>query len=612
VLTLVVSALYGCVATSPPASAQGSAVIPTSSSPGTSTTTINNYQEVTFPANDDGTWPCGGSGNAPPSCPGPDGETGPTAYPMGFNIDFFGTEYHSVYTNNNGNLTFGAPLPTFTPMDLTSFDNPIVAPFFADVDTRSAGSALVNFGTGTLDGQKVFVVNWPGVGCFNENSTVLDNFQAILIDRPDRGTGALGDDFDMEFNYDSIQWDTGEASGGDVSCQNGPAGNTAYVGYSNGTTTAGDSYTLPGSGVPQTFLDSSTTTALIYNDLNSTTLGRYLFTVNAGQPTAPTTLSTSLSGGGQSGSSISVPAGTAVTDSATLAGANASSATGSVTYNVYSDSACTTLVNGGTAEPITTAGTLPGSASVTLATPGVYYWQVVYSGDATNDGSISGCSPGGSGNEVETVTPVAATAPGKDTLVDAYNAHGTVSATLTTTVANDLLVAFVAGCGPSTGGQTATVTSHGLTWRLVGRVNAQDGTSEVWEVRASGVVSGLQVTATLTKTGYPVFLTAVAFTNATGIGHVGHGSAGTGVPSATLTTSASPSWVWGVGNDPLQHTARKVPSGQTLQSQKLASTLDTFWVQSLNNENLPIGSTAKINDTGPKYDPWNLMLVEIL
>ena len=76
--------------------------------------------------------------------------------------------------------------------------------------------------------------------------------------------------------------------------------------------------------------------------------------------TQPTTTATSLSGGGQSGASISVPANTAVTDTATLSGANASTATGTVTYDVYSDPKCSTLApgGGGTAEPITTAGLL--------------------------------------------------------------------------------------------------------------------------------------------------------------------------------------------------------------------------------------------------------------
>src|SRR5580658_4261808 len=67
-----------------------------------------------------------------------------------------------------------------------------------------------------------------------------------------------------------------------------------------------------------------------------------------------TTLSTSLTGDGQSASSISVPAGTAVTDSATLSGANASSATGTVTYDVFSDAACSDAVSSGSPEEITT------------------------------------------------------------------------------------------------------------------------------------------------------------------------------------------------------------------------------------------------------------------
>jgi hypothetical protein len=387
--------------TAPAASAAANAVIPTSTSPGTSASVINNYVPVSFPANDDGTWPCGGAGNASPPCPGPNGELGPTTVPIGFNIDFFGTEFSSAYVNNNGNITFSAPLPQYTPSDLTTFGSPIIAPFFADVDTRGPGSVLVNFGTGTLNGQKVFVVNWPGVGCFDSISSVLNNFQLILIDRSDRGTGVFGDDFDMEFNYNSVQWDTGTASTGDTSCQNASvAGDSAFVGYGNGTTTAGDSFDLPGSGIDNSFLDPNTTTGLINDDLNSSTLGRYIFTVNNGQPTQPTSLATALSGAGQTGTTISVPPNTAATDTATLTGTDAATATGTVTYNVYSDSGCTAVLNSGTPETITTPGTLPPSAPLTLS-PGTYYWQAVYSGDNTNNGSNSPCGITG---EVETVT----------------------------------------------------------------------------------------------------------------------------------------------------------------------------------------------------------------
>ena len=51
-----------------------------------------------------------------------------------------------------------------------------------------------------------------------------------------------------------------------------------------------------------------------------------------------------------------MPESTAVSDTATLSGANASTATGTVTYSVYSNSGCATAVGTGTAQNITTAG----------------------------------------------------------------------------------------------------------------------------------------------------------------------------------------------------------------------------------------------------------------
>jgi hypothetical protein len=81
-----------------------------------------------------------------------------------------------------------------------------------------------------------------------------------------------------------------------------------------------------------------------------------------------------------------------------VSGTNASEATGTVTYNVYSDSKCSDLVSGGSAEPITTSGTLPASAPVTLDNAGTYYWQASYSGDTYNSSSTSSC-----GSETETV-----------------------------------------------------------------------------------------------------------------------------------------------------------------------------------------------------------------
>ena len=422
-----------------PAAAAANAVVPDSA--------ISGFTPSQFAGNDDGTYPCGGSGHEASSCTG--SETGPTAVPLGFNIDFFGTEYSGAYVNNNGNVTFDNPLSTYTPFGLEGTSSVIIAPFFSDVDTTVGNTA--ELGTGTLDGHKVFVVNWPGVGCFSGNDTVTDDFQMILIDRSDRATGPLGDDFDIEFNYNSIQWDAGEASGGNSSCTGAPDASSAAVGYSNGTTTPGDSFELPGSQTSGALLDSNTTTGLVNNDLNSTVLGRYLFSVQSGQPSsaAPTSLSTSQSGGGQTGTDITVPSGTAVTDTATLTGANAGSATGTVTYTVFSDPECTTSVDGGTPVTITTPGTLPPSSPVTLSA-GTYYWQAAYSGDSTNASSTSTC---GSTGEVTTV----GTSTASTTLHTSLSGGGKSGASITvppSTAVTDTATLT----GTNAGSATGTVT----------------------------------------------------------------------------------------------------------------------------------------------------------
>ena len=92
-------------------------------------------------------------------------------------------------------------------------------------------------------------MNWIDAGYFNQETDKLNTFQLVLIDREDIAAG----DFDMEFNYGKIQWEAGDASGGeDGLCTNASgliAGCTsAAVGYSNGTGTAGTYFQLPGSG----------------------------------------------------------------------------------------------------------------------------------------------------------------------------------------------------------------------------------------------------------------------------------------------------------------------------------------------------------------------------
>ncbi|HEX6901892.1 MAG TPA: nidogen-like domain-containing protein [Thermoanaerobaculia bacterium] len=205
--------------------------------------------------------------------PNDDGSVGPV--PIGSTLNFFGASYSSLFVNNNGNVTFDAPLGTFTPFDLTTTGRVIIAPFFADVDTREGNVAT--YGTGTVDGRPAFGVSWPGVGCYALNTRVLNFFQVLLIDRSDIAPG----DFDIELNYDSIEWETGQASGGDVVCQ---GGTSARAGFSNGSGAPGTFFELAGSGILGAFLDSNLDTGLIHNSLNSLQPGRYVFPVRAGTP----------------------------------------------------------------------------------------------------------------------------------------------------------------------------------------------------------------------------------------------------------------------------------------------------------------------------------------
>jgi hypothetical protein len=198
-----------------------------------------------------------------------DGSTGLVNLP--FPIDFFGTTYSSLYVNNNGNVTFEAPLGEYTPEGLTTYGSPIIAPFWADVDTEVVGSALVTYGNGTVAGHEAFGIDWPGVDCYATTGGGLDSFQMILIDRSDIAPG----DFDIEFNYSGINWDSGQASGGDGSCRNGTS---AAVGYTNGSTNA---FELAGSFANGAFIDGGSH-ALISGSQNSPVPGRYIFPVRAG------------------------------------------------------------------------------------------------------------------------------------------------------------------------------------------------------------------------------------------------------------------------------------------------------------------------------------------
>lgn len=197
-----------------------------------------------------------------------DGSTDEVTLP--FTIRFFGIDYSSLWVNNNGNVTFAEPLSTYTPFEIDENTPPIIAPFFADVDTRGIDSNLVTYGTTTFKARPAFCVNWVGVGYYDEQSDLTNDFQLLIVDRSDIRTGS----FDIVFNYDKIEWETGDASSG----KGGFGGVSAGVGYSNGDGDPNHFYSMPHSLEPGAFLDGGPSSLAAGGDPRMP--GRYVFAIS--------------------------------------------------------------------------------------------------------------------------------------------------------------------------------------------------------------------------------------------------------------------------------------------------------------------------------------------
>lgn len=194
-------------------------------------------------------------------------------FPMNWN----GVTYTQIYINMNGNCTFGQAYNGYSPnTTLAATNRNIMAPFWADVDSRNAASAQVTYSSTTpgsipqVNGRNAFFVNWIGVARYNNQSTPTNSFQLVIVDRSDTGAG----NFDFMFNYDELTWDL--------------ATTASSVRARAGWGRAGTGFELPGSGTAQgsasTLLDTSpAATSLIQNSLNSGgQLGRYVWEVRAG------------------------------------------------------------------------------------------------------------------------------------------------------------------------------------------------------------------------------------------------------------------------------------------------------------------------------------------
>ncbi len=177
------------------------------------------------------------------------------AFPSG--LHFFSGTYTRLFVNTNGNVTFNGPLSTFTPRAFPVASQPMIAPYWADVDIRPDGCGGLGAGTSATGSGPCrnpgengvwwhlepgrMIVTWDRVGYFSCQLNHRMSFQLVLTDASQCG----GDgNFDVEFRYNRCEWTTGGASGG----TGGFGGTPAQAGFD-----AGDNshfFSIPGSLMP--------------------------------------------------------------------------------------------------------------------------------------------------------------------------------------------------------------------------------------------------------------------------------------------------------------------------------------------------------------------------
>ncbi len=172
------------------------------------------------------------------------------AFPAG--LRFFTETHTQVYVNTNGNITFSGGLGTYTPRSFPIAAQPMIAPYWADVDIRtpgscSSGSSGVCASTGDnsvwwhLEPGRM-IVTWYDTGYYRCHDDLRMSFQLILTAVPGCG-GSMGD-FDVEFRYNRCEWETGDASSG----TGGFGGTEAQAGFDAGNET--DFVAIEGSLMP--------------------------------------------------------------------------------------------------------------------------------------------------------------------------------------------------------------------------------------------------------------------------------------------------------------------------------------------------------------------------
>jgi len=140
-----------------------------------------------------------------------------------FSFSFYGDTYDTVYVNNNGNVSVGQAYTAFSSTGFPSAYR-MVAPFWADVDTRNGSSGLIYYQVAPTR----LTVIWHQVGYYNAQADLRNTFKLVITNGADPSIG-IGNN--VAFYYGDMQWTTGSASGG----AGGFGGVPATVGINKGS-----------------------------------------------------------------------------------------------------------------------------------------------------------------------------------------------------------------------------------------------------------------------------------------------------------------------------------------------------------------------------------------
>jgi hypothetical protein len=143
---------------------------------------------------------------------GPNDDLSTGLIQLPFTFCLFDLQYTSCYINNNGNISFGAPYFDYVPTGFPVNAYPMVAAFWADVDTRTGtgcpynGSVWYKIQTNP----NRLIVIWEEVGYFSIHCNLINTFELIITDGEDP---LVGINKNVAFSFADMQWTTGDING---------------------------------------------------------------------------------------------------------------------------------------------------------------------------------------------------------------------------------------------------------------------------------------------------------------------------------------------------------------------------------------------------------------